>query len=193
MNFPFLLTWSLLWYGMLDSSAFQCHCRTIRTFYYPEPSPCPTLHIPGSLRPPLYHSSFESCCFPHPPLPGCWRRPINNSCNLWVQQDGRSYWRSLLSALGAEVVDRCLEDFLSLDQRFICSQLFKTQTVGWQEWNMLRTGTSKQKYIFKNTSVKKKKKKKGVHAVYSKIYLNSCDFLLLTPWTPAWHAILLYL
>lgn len=40
---------------------------------------------------------------------------------------------------------------------------------------MLRTRTSKQKYISKKTSVKKKekKKKKGFHAVYSEMYLNS--------------------
>lgn len=104
-------------------------------------------------------------------------------------QDWQSYWWSLLSVLRAGAVDRCLEDFLSLDQCFVCSKLFKTQTGCWQEWNLLRTGMSKQKYIFKKTSVKKT----CVCVVYSKMYLNGWDFLLLTPWTLTWNDILQYL
>lgn len=190
-NFPFPSPY--LQYSILDSHG-GTENQTIRifcvTYNVPPAFSCPTLTSQrtsdhGCTAVALGHAVF---------LILCWlQRHKNCCCILLMQQDQQSYWWSLLSALRAGAADRCLEDFLSLDQRFICSELFKTQIVSWQEWNLLRTEMSKQKYIFKKTSVKKKKKEKSIHVIYSKMYLNSWDFLLLTPWTPTWNDILLYL
>lgn len=118
-----------LCHRMLNLSVFQHHCRTIRRFLLSI-----TFSLPHSTphRQPQTSAVWSSAvsliliCLTSPK--GTQTTPAAS-----VQQGGQSCWQNLLSALGGEVVDRCLEDFLSLDQRFICSELFKKQTVCWQE------------------------------------------------------------
>lgn len=45
-------------------------------------------------------------------------------------------------------------------------------------------GCQNRNIFLKDKCQKKKKKREGVHAVYRKMYRNSWDFLLLTPWAP---------